>query len=245
MKGMYMYSIYKYTNTANGKVYVGQTSKTLEERAQSNGRNYRESPLFYAAIMEYGWPSFIPEIIDTARTKAEADEKERHYIGCYKSNDAQFGYNITDGGRSDFTFPSATRSAISRMATERYMDARRNPMYGKHHTDESKAKMRECKLGSKNPMFGRTWTDTQREKCSTKGKKLHISDEFRRKLVERGRMLGESVSRCNVRCVEDGIVYPSETEAASAYGIAISTLNGHLKGRQKTCAGKHFVYTTD
>lgn len=43
-----MYCIYKYTNVHNGKVYIGQTSHSLEERAQSNGRNYRGCRKFYA-----------------------------------------------------------------------------------------------------------------------------------------------------------------------------------------------------
>ena len=35
-----MYKIYSYTNTIDGKVYFGQTNRTLEERAGNNGIQY-------------------------------------------------------------------------------------------------------------------------------------------------------------------------------------------------------------
>jgi predicted GIY-YIG superfamily endonuclease len=33
-----MHSIYMYTNTVNGKVYIGQTKTSLEQRAQKDGK---------------------------------------------------------------------------------------------------------------------------------------------------------------------------------------------------------------
>lgn len=236
-----MFTIYKYTNSITGKVYIGQTSKTLSERAQYKGSNYRQCIAFYEAITEYGWDSFIPEIIDTANTQSEAYEKEAYYIQKYNSDDSRFGYNILPGGQPG-AIADSVREKISSKAKDRYKDKTVNPMYGKTHTKETLSKMSECKMGSKNPMYGTTWNETQRIKCGTKGKKLNLSKEQREILGERVRKVGKEVGLNSVRCIEDDKVFNSITEAASEYGITVSTLSGHLHGRQHTCKGKHFEF---
>ena len=127
-----MYLIYKYTNSVNGKVYIGQTSKTLEERAQANGRNYRECWRFYNAIQKYSWDTFTPEILETVNTVEEANVREQYYIALYRSTDPECGYNLDSGG-SNHTASDETRMLISSMAKERYKDCTANPMYGKKH----------------------------------------------------------------------------------------------------------------
>ena len=42
-----MYKVYMYTNTVNGKIYIGQTMKSLTERACKNGSNYKDCTHFY------------------------------------------------------------------------------------------------------------------------------------------------------------------------------------------------------
>lgn len=238
-----MYSIYKYTNSVNGKVYIGQTSRTLEERAQRNGRNYIESKRFYNAIKKYGWDAFIPSIIDTAETVEEANLKESHYISLYKSTDPKFGYNICSGGDCGVTSDD-TKRIISEKAKERYMDKTKNPMYGRTHSEETKRIQRECKIGEKNPMYGSSWTDTQKRLCGTKGKKLNITDAQRRMASERMRELGKRQSKA-ILCVEDNKVFQSATIASEYYGVDVSTLCGAANGKQKTCKGKHFQYITN
>ena len=53
-----MFTIYKYTNKITNKIYIGQTSTSLKERAQSNGTNYKGCPLFYNAIKKI-WVEFL------------------------------------------------------------------------------------------------------------------------------------------------------------------------------------------
>lgn len=236
-----MFLIYKYTNSANGKIYIGQTSLTLEERAQSNGGNYKQCPRFYNAIKEYGWNSFIPEILEEVETQKEAYEKEVYYIKLYNSTDENIGYNVETGGKCGAT-SNHSRNIISEKAKERYTDKTANPMYGRKHSQSSLDKMRETKLGENNPMYGRTWTEKQRMCCGTKGKTLNLSDEHREEMREHARKLGLEVGLKSVRCIEDDLIFPSITKAAAAYGVAVSTLSGHLHNRQPSCAGKHFEF---
>lgn len=236
-----MFTIYKYTNKVNGKVYIGQTSRTLEERAQTNGRNYRECRRFYNAILKYSWESFVPEILEMVDTVEAANEREQYYIVLYNSTDDRFGYNIAPGGDNK-KMSDDTRRLISQKAKERYLDKTANPMYGRKHSPEARKIQREKKIGPNNPMYGSTWSSTQYEKSGTRGKRLNLTDEQRLVIRERFSTIGKTVGLRPVRCVEDGEVYPSIMDAALKYGVSKSTLCGHLKGAQKTCRGRHFEY---
>jgi cobalamin biosynthesis protein CbiD len=45
-----------------------------------------------------------------------------------------------------------------------------------------------------------------------------------------------------VVCIETGEVFTSVLDAAASAGVADSSMVSHLKGRSKTCNGKHFCY---
>jgi group I intron endonuclease len=93
--------IYKATNTINGKVYIGQTVKTLEIRIIGHLSSSRSgkypSNYFFRAMNKYGEDAFQWEEIDQADTNAELDEKEVYWIKFYNAN-GEGGYNLTDGG---------------------------------------------------------------------------------------------------------------------------------------------------
>ncbi|QWI10076.1 GIY-YIG nuclease family protein [Bacillus mycoides] len=91
--------IYKATNSVNGKVYIGLSTLTLEERikghyyhATNNHKNY----YFYNAIRKYGWDAFTWEVIDQTDDYDELLQLEIHYIA--KHNSYNNGYNSTKGG---------------------------------------------------------------------------------------------------------------------------------------------------
>lgn len=99
-----MWTIYKITNKINGKMYIGQTYRTPEERWSDHRREaWRYTTPMARAIQKYGWDNFLPEVIDTAITQKEANEKERYWIEYYKTCIATYGkqangYNLTPGG---------------------------------------------------------------------------------------------------------------------------------------------------
>ena len=70
--------IYKATNLINGKIYIGMTTKTLEHRVKVHKRDsQRLNTYFYQAIRKQGFDNFKWEVIDTAETMEELEEKER------------------------------------------------------------------------------------------------------------------------------------------------------------------------
>ena len=93
--------IYKITNTANDKVYIGMTRKTLCERkarhlkdcANINCRSYNYK--LYQAMRKIGVDKFKFEKIEECPDD-ELEEKERVYIQQYDS--VRNGYNSAYGG---------------------------------------------------------------------------------------------------------------------------------------------------
>ena len=90
--------IYTITNVINGKMYVGQTTRTLEKRIRDhiNSANRGETYPLYQAIREYGWESFSVNVIAYAETKEILDDLEEYYIK--KFNTIADGYNQALGG---------------------------------------------------------------------------------------------------------------------------------------------------
>lgn len=91
------YLVYKHTNLINGKIYIGITSKTPEERWK-NGSGYMGNKHFYSAIQKYGWNNFEHEVLYRDLTDTEAYSLEKELIAKYNSNNSNFGYNYSSGG---------------------------------------------------------------------------------------------------------------------------------------------------
>jgi group I intron endonuclease len=93
--------IYKATNTLNGKVYIGLTTKTLKTRKVQHKfmakKGDKRTP-FQAALLDKGFNNFVWSEIDQAETKEGLSEKEIYWIGFYNSMNPEKGYNNTIGG---------------------------------------------------------------------------------------------------------------------------------------------------
>lgn len=93
-----IYTIYKAENTQTGYVYIGATTRSLEERKLDHFKkvyNNSNKPL-HQAILTYGVDAFTWESIDTATTNNELAEKEVNYIFNY-SKEGEL-YNQDRGG---------------------------------------------------------------------------------------------------------------------------------------------------
>lgn len=93
------YCVYIHTNKINGKMYVGQTIYGDNPKKRwKGGSGYSIQPYFWRAIQKYGWDNFDHEVIAANLTKEEADSFEKLLISHLKTNDNNFGYNLTLGG---------------------------------------------------------------------------------------------------------------------------------------------------
>ena len=105
----------------NGKRYYGITKKNPSRRWE-NGHGYKKNQHFFRAIEKYGWDNIEHIILHDSLTEHEAKELEQYYIQWYDTANKEHGYNISLGG--DY-----------------------NPMLGKHHTDETKARISKAHIG--------------------------------------------------------------------------------------------------
>ena len=65
--------VYKITNLLNGKIYVGQTIRTLERRFKEHTE---ADSLIGKAIRKFGIENFSSEILETCQTKNQLNERE-------------------------------------------------------------------------------------------------------------------------------------------------------------------------
>jgi group I intron endonuclease len=95
--------IYKVTSSTSGKSYIGQTTKSLQERKQTHIKNIKKGikTHFYLAILKYGEDDFNWEILDTTTNKLQLNNLEVYYIKKYNSYGC--GYNMTLGGEGGDT----------------------------------------------------------------------------------------------------------------------------------------------
>lgn len=85
--------IYKTTNKINQKIYIGKhQSSKYDERYFGSGKILRR------AIEKYKIENFTNEIIDTAETDEELNNKEKYYIKYYKDLYGKNCYNLAKGG---------------------------------------------------------------------------------------------------------------------------------------------------
>lgn len=93
--------IYRCRNKTSGKVYIGQSVRSLEERKHSHFNiHLRGKSKFYKALKSYGFDNFEWDIIDTAKTQDELNEKEIKHISEY--NSIENGYNMVQGGAGGY-----------------------------------------------------------------------------------------------------------------------------------------------
>lgn len=211
------YTVYKHTSPS-GKVYIGITSKRPEKR-WGNGKGYKHSPHFRAAIEKYGWGNITHEILATGLTKEAAEQIEVELITKHQSTDRRFGYNADKGGSAPGRMSEETRQKLRAHMVGDLNPTRRfgHPMAGKHHSEAAKLKMSKAAKAR----TGRT-----------------VAPETRQKLRE-------VQQKRPVVCLETGVVYEGIHEAAEANGLQPTKICAVCKGKRKTTGGLRWSYVKE
>lgn len=114
--------VYKFVNKVSKKIYVGVTTKSLEERlfAHLNKANLEKSA-FQQSLKKYGKDAFDYETIDKAYSKEELFEKECYWISFFDCVSPK-GYNLTVGGGGIVEMLPEIREKISKSKTGKKID---------------------------------------------------------------------------------------------------------------------------
>lgn len=187
-----MHYIYAIINKINKKIYVGQTidiqSRWAKHISVSKDETYNH-PL-YNSIRKYGLENFAIEQIDILETIDEVNNSETWWIKYLQTTDLNNGYNIQTGGQ-EYTYTEEHKQKLS----ERMVGSK-NPFYGKKHNEETKAKIRAARLGSKASDETKNKMSEQRggENNSMFGKKHSQKSKNAISNARKGKYLGEDNS---------------------------------------------------
>ncbi len=143
------YTVYMHTNKINSKVYIGITCTSVAKRWGNNGNQYK-GQRFYNSILKYGWNSFVHDIVKENTTEKDAKKIENRLILQHRSNEREYGYNLTTGGEH-VVHTEETKRKIGQKNT------------GKIKTSETRDKIstgRKGKCcGEDHPKFGKIGVD--------------------------------------------------------------------------------------
>lgn len=208
--------IYKAKNKVNGKVYIGQTVISINERKGDHKRKaerHGAKTYFHCAIRKYGFDSFEWKIIDTANNINELNKKEERWIKFYDSTNPKNGYNIEFGGdnkrlnqstkeKISKTQKGRTRSDEFKKKISNATKGNKNPFYGKRHSKETK-----IKCGLKN--IGRKLTPEHIAKCIHIGEKNHRTILKEKQVIEIKTRLKNGERICIIAksmCISQGLI---------------------------------------
>lgn len=213
------YCIYKHT-APNDKVYIGITNQNPLRRWNS-GRGYQNQKLFYRAILKYGWDNFKHEILLDDLTKEEAYTKEIELIAHYKSNQKEYGYNVSSGGQGSNNVSPSTET---RMKISIALKGKNTWQKGRKASEETRQKMSMARLGHFGWSKGKHLTKEHREKVA---KSLS-------KKVYQFSLQGEFIKEW-----ESGILVERTLKISSGH------ISRNCRGQRKTAGGFIWRYAND
>lgn len=201
------YFVYLHKNLINGKRYYGITSEKKPEERWRKG--YSHNQHLSAAFAKYGWENFEHIIIAEGLTKIEAEQMEVALIAEHKTNNPQYGYNLTSGGGAGVF----RHSEKSKKLMSEHTKGALNPMYGKEHTPETKAKIVAALQNHPNT--------SKRVLCIETGEVYPSSREIERRLGIKHNCINAACNGKQLTAGKKHWKYISETEYQKIKGTKI------------------------
>lgn len=224
--------IYKITNLINNKIYVGSTNNfTYRKYSHKNKKN---NTVISRAIHKYGWDNFTFDILEYCDSKFLAI-RENYYFDLLQPFIDNNGYNIlrtaTDNGWLGHTHTEETKRKMS--------ESRMGLVpWNKGKTGLQKMCKEEKLLRSKkytgegNPFYGKTHTKETKKKLSDHAKMRDMSC-YNKQVVQIDKITLEEIK------IWDSISDASEEIFNDRKNSAITAV---CKGRIKSAGGFYWKY---
>ena len=194
------WTVYCHINKINGKMYIGITSKENPNERWRDGKGYHDTPHFFRAIVKYGWNNFEHIIVASHLTEDEACNMEKLLIRELNLLDDKYGYNISEGGNKGCL-----------------MRGEHHPMFGKHHTEETRQKISRSKKGQ-----------------------TVVLDQIAKDKISKALKGNHNGTQTKVYCVETGVTYPSAAESHRQTGADSSAIIKCINGKLYKTRGLHW-----
>ena len=227
------YKVYVHVNKINGKIYIGQTKQTLEQRYKNGYEHCRH---FWNAIQKYGWDNFEHIILVDNLSIDMANIIEEELIKKYNTTNHNNGYNMKSGGLNHIPSEETRKLMSKAHKGEKHWN------YGKHWGDDFKKKLSEIHTGREiTPEWRKNMSKAQkkREKFSKETKeKIRIS-----KLGSKNPMYGGIYHVLQYDF--DGIFikeWESVKCASEEYNVSRSSISACCNGKIKSCSGYIWRY---
>lgn len=231
--------IYKWTNLVNGKIYIGQSTKTLAHRTRMHVNSANAGSLLpiHCAIRKYSPAAFRVETIATAASLEILNNLELDLIASHDCQ-APKGYNLKNGGDNHSWHPDsiekARKSAKARTAKDGGAQIKaalakgRETLVGKAPWNKGKKASDQAKANQSLSHMGQTaWN-----------KGVQTPDEVREK-----QKLAAQKRAKPVLCIETGISFASVEEASRQTGISPIHIKRLIKsGRKHQKTGFSFKF---
>jgi group I intron endonuclease len=250
--------VYIATNKKNGHRYVGFTSVGLEKRQKAHVRRSKKDkscPKFHNALAKYGSDCFDWQVAASFDTAKEALLGEVEMISKIKPE-----YNVSAGGEGTLGVPARNRRSVTCLDDGNRFDSMTNA--AKFYNLDTTT-IRDVCVGKYRSANGhyfilgtKLYSESERKELILKIEKISAQRRKRTKNnkscngAQSGKdILGRratgpmKISR-RVLCLDDGLYYPSASEAGRQYNIAKSAIIELCLGKnnRKTAGGLRFKY---
>ena len=220
-----MIGVYSIKNLVTGEMYIGR-SNNIQRRFSEHKYGGEHNKRLSLDFKKYGLDNFSFDVIEECPLE-KLDEREIYWIKTLKP-----GYNKTKGGIAPIGYKHTeeTKKKLSRIS---------KAVWESKSEEEKRTIIERCLTG---PKLGHIVSKETREKLRLANLGKKQSPETIRKRIESSKWYVRTNEKCKkpIICVETGEKFDSLKQAKEKYGL--TTLSGHLKGKYKTCKGKHYRY---
>ena len=161
--------IYKITNLANGKIYVGK------RQSPKFDLNYWGSGVhIQRAVKKYGKENFKREVLEWCESLDKIVAREIYWIETLDAQNPEIGYNLARGGLGS---AGCTWSEESKEKLRKYKGPL-SPNWGRKLTDEQRKRL-------SNSHKGKTISEEHKQKISAANRGRVVSKETREKISKK------------------------------------------------------------